>query len=134
MAFSAFPNVDRNYSCANTEPAIFNRTETDTTNSYNTMAYQFTCPISGTYMFSLSIRNDYNITASVNVMVESSTKIRVNCGENDDDRQGSQIQNQSSSSVVTTCNAGQRVWLDVLCYASNIRGVRVSMFSGFLIG
>ena len=135
MAFSVYPEEPRNYTCETSEPAIFNVTEIDTTNSYDITGQYFTCPITGIYMFSIAIRNNYGSPAQGAIHMERSSRAQVNCNDDSDDE--IQISNQASNSVAIICDAGQRVWLRIWCNEdgrTSLTNGKLNMFTGFLIG
>ena len=131
IAFSTYATEERQYNCTNsTEPAVFRGIQADTTDSFDTLAFSFTCPVSGYYLLTLTVRNLVNTHALMRIYIESQQRAGVSCmdgtGEHD-------IQ-QASNTVIAECEAGERVWLRSKCENdSGADNERFLAFAGFLI-
>ena len=125
IAFSARPFNVRSYDCENMEPGIFDDILTDTTENYNRLSSSYTCPVKGSYMFTLTLNNFVDTFVRGNIMVDDFTTASVNCG---DDR------NQASNSVIWNCRAGERVWVRIHCSnTTELDDWTYVNFSGFFI-
>ena len=130
VGFSVNPSDIRYYTCPDYETAIFDTVITDTANSFDALASRFTCPVTGVYMFTLTILNVDSYYARCDIMIESSQKAIVTSF----DGLSTHNNNEASNSVIEECQAGQHAW--VRPYCSDDYGVmsgRYVVFSGFLI-
>ena len=124
------PSLNRYYTCPERETAIFDTIIPDTTNNFDALASRFTCPVTGVYMFTLTIRNPHGFYARVNIMFESSEKAIISSSDGTSDHD----HNQASNSVIEECQAGEHVWVRTECEADfGVQSGRHVIFSGFLV-
>ena len=126
VGFSAFHNESRSYTFE--EPIVFNNVITDVSNNYDNITSAFTCPVSGLYSFTVSVLGQLNQLVNVWINRES-TRLGVVYATL------SQGYNHAGNTIVASCNAGDRVWVDSGddYYLSYIIAGEASVFSGFLI-
>ena len=108
VAFSARPIGGRYYTCPSWEVGIFDKVITDTSKGFDPASSSFTCPVSGTYMFTLTAANKDGYDIECEIFVESFKYANI---ANDN------YPNQVSNAVIVPCLAGQRVWIRVDCRA-----------------
>ena len=129
IGFSVNPSQNRYYTCADWETAIFDVVITDRTNSFDILASRFTCPVTGVYMFTLTILNIDGYYARCDIMIESSQKAIVNSF----DGSSTHNFNGASNSVIEECQAGQHAWVCPYCTEDyGAMSGRYVIFSGFL--
>ena len=126
VGFSAFHNESRSYIFE--EPVVFNNVISDVSNSYDPITSAFTCPISGVYSFTVSLIGQVNQRVRVWLNLESQRLCQVYITV-------SQGYNHGSNTIVTRCDAGERVWVESAdeVYASLIEKGEASVFSGALL-
>ena len=99
-------------------------------NYYNNDTSIFTCPVTGVYMFSLSMRNAYTYYARGAIMLEANAIAVANSNDASNDHP----QETATNVVIEKCDAGQRVWVRMQCRQnSETENARRVIFSGFLI-
>ena len=129
VAFSARASGSRSYTCSVPEIGIFDVVTTDTTNSYNPITNTFTCPLSGVYMFTVSLVNIDLEYGFGTIMHGTTRRASIDCYDGyvaDSDR------NQASNTVMFQCEAGESVWVEIKC-GSYLYGEIGTIFSGMLI-
>ncbi|KAL3886538.1 hypothetical protein ACJMK2_026523, partial [Sinanodonta woodiana] len=87
---------------------LFDRVDYNEGNAYDTKTGTFTCPISGTYYFFTNILSWFHVGPVQNeIVLEGQGKGRAHAKNDDDHAQG-------STAASLYCNAGQRVWAQVV--------------------
>ena len=104
VGFSVIPSKSRYYTCPDFETVVFDTVTTDVTNSFDVIGSRFTCPVTGVYMFTLTIRNGSGYYARGDVMLEAMAKAVVNSN----DGTAQHDHNQATNSVIF---AGRRTRL-----------------------
>ncbi|KAK3590573.1 hypothetical protein CHS0354_039705 [Potamilus streckersoni] len=94
-------------------------------NGYNKQTGIFTCPLSGTYFFSLSILANPGSPTYVHLIVNG--QIKANSFA-----YGTSFSDQGSISSIVRCEAGQNVWIGVYG-GTQIYGEYYTSFSGFVL-
>ncbi|KAK3597963.1 hypothetical protein CHS0354_042313 [Potamilus streckersoni] len=104
----------------------FDRVDYNEGNAYDTRTGIFTCPVSGTYFFFTNIISMYH-TGSIltEIVFEDQEKGRTHANKVDNQAQG-------STAALLHCNAGQRVWIQVV-YGYQSWGEMFSSFTGVLM-
>ena len=132
VGFTAYPSELRSYTCSDPddEPLILDSIMTDTTNSYDPIAYSFTCPVTGLYLFSLSLLNQNGFYARAQIFVDG-FDLAVSYSN---DGTSDHFFSHSTNTVVTNCEKGQRVWVDETCTSNAaVHHEKNILFSGALI-
>ncbi|KAK3580693.1 hypothetical protein CHS0354_017974 [Potamilus streckersoni] len=94
-------------------------------NGFNKESGIFTCPLSGTYFFTLSVMTSHGYHTAVHLLVNG--QIKGNSYAN-----GADSWDQGSISNIFRCEAGQNVWISVYG-GTYIHGDYYTSFSGFLL-
>ena len=103
---------------------------TDTTNSYDPIAYSFTCPVTGLYLFSLSLFNQNGFYARGTLYLDKVALAYIYSS----DGSSTNFFTQSANTVVTKCEKGQRVWVEETCASDGaVYFSKYVLFSGVLI-
>ena len=103
---------------------------TDTTNSYDPVAYSFTCPVTGLYLFSLSLFNQNGFYAQGLMYMDKVLLAYIYSNDGTD----SHSYSHSANTVVTKCERGQRVWVNERCTSDGaVYNNKYVLFSGVLI-
>ena len=96
---------------------------------YNARSHEFTCPVSGVYMFSMAIINYHGESNAVNLIVNGHLMVSTNA-----DGVGGNTWDHSTNVVVANCGRGQKVW------GRSVRSIKIyndgnnySTFSGMLL-
>ena len=115
------------------DPIMFPYVMTNNGGHFDTEESVFTCPINGTYYFSISLYTEHlsnnQLTSAVFMMDEEELSEAYCKNDNTND-----LYLQCGTSVVIHCDQGQHVFVTTLYVATQLRGTRKrSTFSGFLI-
>jgi hypothetical protein len=92
--------------------------------------FKFTCPISGVYVFQSALMAQRYKYIQTEIVKESLTLARMYAAT---DTTTSRF-DQGFNSVITRCNAGEKVWVRVVeSWGTDIRSSRFTTFSGYLL-
>lgn len=128
VGFTAYVSAGRRYST--NEPVIFDTILFNIGDAFDPISSIFTCPVTGVYVVTVSVASYSSGYAQVIIVKEGQKQTGVFA----DDVSG-QI-SAASTSAVTACIAGERVWVESTAGATSIRAnvdVRDTSFSVFLL-
>ena len=99
---------------------------------YNATDHKFTCPINGLYMFSTSLLSGGGMLAAASIRVDGTHKVSTHA-----DGQYGPTYDHSTNVLMTECNAGQRVWIQIISHEEysdlDDNGWNYGTFSGALL-
>ena len=127
IGFTAFATVTRNYD--DEDIVLFDGIASNVGNTYNADSSIFICPKGGLYTFGISILTDLNDWMNVRLVVEQTSLVRLLVSTLPDDY------NTGSTSTVTECQKGDKVWIRSLSDNTGMWGgsSQPSVFWGFLL-
>lgn len=127
VAFHAFHSTDP-FSVASHGTIVYDAVTTNVGNAYDKQAGIFTAPVAGTYVFFINCMSvdatseeSYILVDGASVAACYSSKPRTMTTE------------QGGTLTTVHLTAGQKVWVQILQNAENVRGYRWNTFSGFLV-
>jgi len=129
-AFLAGMANDRSFSSG--EVIIWNAVQTNTGGYYNSSNGRFTAPIAGRYFFNFSIWSTSSTTTRCAFYKNGGAAFSPHSPFPAGTRNNGGSQQNDSSSIVLTCEAGD--YIDIRCYAGEVNSFGSNTFSGFLIG
>ena len=127
VAFHAYHSADP-FSVAAHGTIVYNAVTTNTGNAYDKLSGIFTAPVAGTYVF---FTNCMSVDASSEesyILVDGSSV--ASCYSITPS--GSTTE-QGGTLTTVHLSPGQKVWVQILQGAENVRGHRWNTFSGFLV-
>lgn len=95
---------------------------------FDPLLHVFTCPSDGTYVFMTALLADFQQNTVTEIVINGSPLVLAySAGGN-----GSHGYDQGFNSVITHCNAGDRVWVQIHNHqGETVFGGRFSTFSGY---
>ena len=95
--------------------------------AYNPTTGDFMCPISGTYMFAVSLMSGHQALGAASITVDDERKVSARPDGRD------AAHGHSSNMLVTACTQGQRVWVQAFGWRLYDDSRNHGTFSGMLI-
>ena len=127
IAFHAYHSTDP-FSVASHGTIVYDAVTTNVGNAYDKQAGIFTAPVAGTYVFFINCMSVDATSEESYILVDGASV--ASCYSS---KPRTMTTEQGGTLTTVHLTAGQKVWVQILQNAENVRGYRWNTFCGFLV-